>query len=76
MEQDQVQSSTSLMWPSSGAYDAEGGVMYSAGGPPWLRQLSVLAPRGDKINGQDPFHSRYMEIRSVIFSLLPATSGR
>ncbi|KAG8499666.1 hypothetical protein CXB51_006094 [Gossypium anomalum] len=44
-EQDQVQSSTSLMWPSRGVHDAEGHATCGAWGPPWLRQLRVLAAR-------------------------------
>ncbi|KAG8499665.1 hypothetical protein CXB51_006093 [Gossypium anomalum] len=44
-EQDQVQSSTSLMWPSRGAHDTEGRATCGAWGPLWLLRLRVLAAR-------------------------------
>ncbi|KAB2085661.1 hypothetical protein ES319_A05G414100v1 [Gossypium barbadense] len=42
-DQDQVQSSTSLMWPSRGAHDAEGRATCGAWEPPLLRRLRMLA---------------------------------
>ncbi|TYI13864.1 hypothetical protein ES332_A08G087600v1 [Gossypium tomentosum] len=45
IDEPNVHSSTSLMWPSRGAHDAEGRAICGAWEPPWLRRLRVLATR-------------------------------